>query len=189
MRKLIYSLFVSLDGYVETPDHRLDWATIDEEVQTFVNQQSRGIDLSLYGRRLYELMIDYWPSAEENPSTPGHEAEYARIWKATQRLVFSKTLKEVAWNSTLVREIIPEEIRKLKEQPGKDIEIGGPALAAQFIRLGLVDEYQPYVFPVVLGGGTPFFPPLDNPINLRLIEQRQFRSGATSLRYEAAQSP
>jgi dihydrofolate reductase len=184
MRKLIYSMFVSLDGFIETRNREIDWSAPDEELHRFANDEARETGTFLYGRRLYEIMVDYWPTADTKPSAPDHEVEFARIWKRMPKLVFSKTLDKVEWNSRLVRDNIAEEIRKLKAQPGKDLAIGGPNLASTVMQLGLIDEYRLLVHPVVLGGGTPFFPALDNRINLRLIETRTFGSGVVYLRYQ-----
>ena len=186
MRKVIYSMLVSLDGSIETPSRSLDWHLIDEEIHQFVNDQQAALDTYLYGRRLYELMAEYWPTADANPAAPGYEAEFARLWRDMPKIVFSKTLEKVAWNSRLVRGNIAAEVARLKARPGKDISVGGPTLAASLMRLGLIDEYQLFVHPIVLGGGTPFFPALDDPITLRLVETRTFGSGVVYLRYQRA---
>ena len=175
---------VSLDGFVEGPNRELDWSTPDEELHRFWNDQAREIGTSLYGRRLYELMADYWPTADEDPSAPDYVVEFARIWRDTPKVVFSTTLEKVDSNSRLVRDNIAEEVTKLKAQPGKDMDVGGPTLASSLIRLGLIDEYRPVVHPVVLGAGTPFFPALDNAISLQLVETRTFGSGVVYLRYQ-----
>lgn len=185
MRKVIYSMSVSLDGFVETPNREIDWVLVDEELHTFFNDQAREMGLFLYGRRMYELMVDHWPTADMVTSNPAYIVEYARIWKDMPKVVFSKTLDRVAWNSRLVREDITGELTKLKGQAGKDLSIGGPGLASTLVRLGLVDEYQLFVNPIVLGGGTSFFPSLPHPLNLRLIETRTFGSGVVYLRYQA----
>jgi dihydrofolate reductase len=184
MRKLIYSMFVSLDGFIETRNREIDWSAPDAELHRFANDEARETGTFLYGRRLYEIMVGYWPTADTKPSAADYEVEFARIWKDMPKVVFSKTLDKVEWNSRLVRDNIAEEIRKLKEQPGKDLAIGGPNLASTVMQLGLIDEYRLLVHPVVLGGGTPFFPALDNRINLRLIETRTFGSGVVYLRYQ-----
>jgi len=184
MRKVIYSMSVSLDGFIETPNRELDWVIVDEELHNFFNDQAREMGAFLYGRRLYEVMVAYWPTADTNPSAPAYEVEFARIWKDKPKIVFSKTLDKVEWNSRLVRDNIAEEITKLKAQPGKDLGLGGPTIASTFMQLGLIDEYQLIVNPVVLGGGTPFFPALLNPINVRLVETRTFGAGVVLLRYQ-----
>jgi len=183
MGKVIYSMFVSLDGFIEGPNKELDWHIVDEELHTYVNDQERALGAFLYGRRMYEVM-SYWQTADTNPSSPEHEVEYARIWKSIPKIVFSKTLEQVEGNARLVRENIVEEITKLKEQTGKDLGLGGANIASTFMRLGLIDEYQLYVHPVVLGGGTPMFPTLGDTINLRLVEARTFGSGVVLLRYQ-----
>lgn len=184
MRKVIYSMGVSLDGYIEGPNRELDWSAPDEELHRFWNDQAREIGTSLYGRRMYELMADYWPTAHAKPSAPAYEVEFAQIWRDMPKIVFSTTLEKVDWNSRLVRANIAEEVTKLKAQPGKDMDVGGATLASTFMRLGLIDEYRPVVHPVVLGGGRPFFPALENPMSLRLVETRTFGSGVVYLRYQ-----
>lgn len=187
MRKVVYAQMVSLDGFVEGPDGELDWSAPGEELHQHFNDQylTGAIDTSLYGRRMYENMAAYWPTVEPNGSAPDVEIEFARAWKRLPKIVFSTTLETVGWNATLAREVIPEEIEVLKTQPGGDIDLGGAGLAATFIRRGLVDEYRLYVHPVVLGGGTPMFPPGER-LDLRLVETRTFRCGVVLLRYLAA---
>ena len=136
MRKLIYSMGVSLDGFIAGPDGDIDWSAPDEELHRFHNQQAREVGAQLYGRRPYETMR-YWETAEENPSAPEVELEFARIWKDTPKLVFSKTLEKVEGNARLVRDDVAEEVARLKEQPGKDLAVGGAGLASTFIKLGL----------------------------------------------------
>jgi dihydrofolate reductase len=182
MRKLIYSMGVSLDGFIAGPDGQIDWSAPDEELHRFHNQQAREVGVDLYGRRLYEAMT-YWETADENPSAPEHELEFARIWKATPKVVFSRTLERVEGNATLVRDHIAEEIAKLKEQPGKDLAVGGAGLASTLMKLGLIDEYRLFVSPVVLGGGTPYFAALDARINLALVETKTFGSRVVYVRY------
>jgi dihydrofolate reductase len=174
---------VSLDGFIETSDRKIDWVIVDEELHTFWNAQAREQSVFLYGRRMYELM-SVWPKLGKDPSSPAYIVEFAQIWENKPKIVFSKTLKEVAWNSRLVGvDDIAEEIMKLKAKPGKDMGVGGPTLAASFIKLGLVDEYQLFINPIVLGAGTPFFPPLVNKIDLKLVETRTFRSGVVYVRF------
>jgi dihydrofolate reductase len=182
MRKLIYSMGVSLDGFIAGPDGDIDWSAPDEELHRFHNQQAREVGAELYGRRLYETMR-YWETAEENPSASEVELEFARIWKDTPKIVFSKTLEKVEGNARLVSDNVAEEVAKLKEEPGKDLAVGGAGLASSLIELGLVDEYRLFVSPVVLGGGTPYFPALDERINLELVETRTFGSRVVYLRY------
>jgi dihydrofolate reductase len=185
MRKLIYSMSVSLDGFIAAPDGEIDWGVPDEELHRFHNQQVHEVGTHLLGRRLYETML-YWETAEENPSAAEVELEFARIWKSLPRIVFSKTLEKVEGNARLAREGVAEEVAKLKEQPGKDIAVGGAGLASTCIELGLVDDYRLFVYPVVLGGGTPYFPALEEKIDLELVETRTFGSRVVYLRYRRA---
>jgi dihydrofolate reductase len=182
MRKLIYSMGVSLDGFIAGPDGEIDWSAPDEELHRFHNQQTAEMGEHLYGRRLYEVMT-YWETADEDPSLPEHELEFARIWKQTPKIVFSKTLEKVEGNARLVTDNVGEEVAKLKEQPGEDLAVGGAGLASSLMKLGLIDEHRLFVSPVVLGGGTPYFPALDERINLALIETRTFGSRVVYLRY------
>lgn len=184
MRKVIYAMSVSLDGFIEAVNGDLRWSYPDEELHKHFNDQEREIDIHFYGRGLYENMAAYWPTAGENPSAPGTEVEYARIWKGMKKIVFSKTLKQVGWNSQLVSENIAEEVNRLKAQPGKDMSVGGAGIASTFMRLGLIDEYRLYIHPIILGGGKPMFHPLDDQINLRLVETHPFGSGVVLLRYQ-----
>jgi dihydrofolate reductase len=187
MRKIIYSIMTSLDGFIEAEDKELDWAIVDEELHQFANDQERLIDTHLYGRKIYEVMNGYWPTADTNPEANEVEVEYAQIWQNITKLVFSKTLEKVEGKARLYREVDPAEIQRLKAQPGKNMGLGGADLAATFIRLGLVDEYQLYIHPVILGGGTPVFAPpaapSGHPLSLQLIDTRTFGSGVVMLHY------
>ncbi len=185
MRKLIYSMGTSLDGFIAGRDGEIDWSAPDEELHRFHNQQMRETGAHLCGRRLYEVMA-YWETADENPSLPEHELEFARIWKATPKIVFSKTLEKVGGNARLATSGVGEVVSRLKEQPGQDLAVGGAGLASACAKLGLIDEYRLFVSPVVLGGGTPYFPALDERIDLELIETRVFGSRVVYLRYRPA---
>jgi dihydrofolate reductase len=185
MRKLIYSMGVSLDGFIAGPDGEIDWSAPDEELHRFHNEQTRELGVHLCGRKLYEVMT-YWETADQNPSAAEHELEFARIWQDLPKIVFSKTLEKVEGNARLVRDGVVEEVANLKEQPGKDVAVGGAGLASTLIEHGLVDEYRPFVSPVVLGGGTQFLPALDERIDLELVETRTFASRAVYLRYRRA---
>jgi dihydrofolate reductase len=185
MRKVIYSPMVSLDGMINGPNGGLDWSIPDEELHRFINEQQSAIDTHLYGRRMYEAMI-YWETADQDPSQPDYVLEFARIWKQIRKIVFSKTLERVQGNARLVREDIAEEITKLKAQPGQDMVIGGAHIASSVMRLGLIDEYRPFIHPVVLGSGTRAFSALGDKIKLRLAETRTFGSGVVYLRYQRA---
>jgi dihydrofolate reductase len=173
---------VSLDGFIAGPGGEIDWSAPDEELHRFHNQQTREIGAHLLGRRLYEEMV-YWETAEENPAAADYELEFARIWKDTPKIVFSKTLEKVEGNARLVRDGAAEEVARLKEQPGKDLAVGGAGLASTFSKLGFIDEYRLFVSPVVLGGGTPYFPAVDERINLELVETQTFGSRVVYVRY------
>jgi dihydrofolate reductase len=174
---------VSLDGFIAGPSGEIDWSAPDEELHRFHNEQTREIGAHLCGRRLYEEML-YWETADEKPSAGEPELEFARIWKDLPKIVFSKTLEKVEGNATLMRDGVAEEVAKLKEQPGKDLAVGGAGLASTCIKLGLVDEYRLFVSPVVLGGGTPYFPALEERINLELVETRTFGSRVVYVRHQ-----
>jgi dihydrofolate reductase len=176
--KLIYSLNVSLDGFAETQDHSLEWANVDEELHTWFNDHARTLQASLYGRRMYELMAAYWPSGEDDPAATDAMREFSRIWKPMPKVVFSSSLEEVDHNGRLVRGDVGSVLAQLRREFDGDLDVGGPDLAGQFVRRGLVDEYRLVVHPVVLGAGTPFWPELDAPLRLRLTETRTFTSGA-----------
>lgn len=184
MGKLIYTLNVSVDGFVETPDKSLAWTKVDDELHRWFNDDLREMDASLYGRRLYELMSAYWPTAGSDPAATEAMREFGRIWLETPRIVFSTTLPSVDFNSRLVRGDVGDVLARVRGEFQGDLEVGGPNLASQFVRRGLVDEYRLMVHPVVLGAGTPFFPQLDAAIDLHLAETRTFDSGVTLLRYE-----
>ena len=188
MGKLIYSLNVSLDGYAATPDGGLEWANVDDELHTWFNDQARELDASLYGRRMYELMAGYWPTAGADPSATDTERDFARIWNAMPKIVFSSTLGAVDGNSRQAGGDVAEELARLRTEFSGDIDVGGPTLASSFIRRGLVDEFRLLVHPVILGSGLPFFPQLDSPIQLRQVDSHTFRSGVMYLGFENAQS-
>jgi dihydrofolate reductase len=179
---LIYSMTVSLDGYIAGPRGEIDWSAPDEELHRFHNQRTRELDAHLCGRRLYEEMT-YWETAESNPSAPDHELEFARIWKGLPKIVFSRTLESVQGNARLVRGDVAEEVARLKDESGGLLGVGGAGLAATAIQAGLVDEYQLFVSPVVLGGGTSYFPDVDDRFELELVESRTFGSRVVYLRY------
>jgi dihydrofolate reductase len=187
VRKLIYSMGVSLDGFIAGPGGETDWSAPDEELHRFHNEQARETGVQLYGRRLYEAMIP-WETAEEKPSAPEHQLEFARIWKETPKIVFSTTLEKVEGNARLVRDGAAEEVARLKEEPGKNLAVGGAGLASTFMKLDLIDEYRLFVSPVVLGSGTPYFPALDERIDLELVETRTFGSRVVYLRYQRARA-
>ncbi len=185
MGKLIYTMNVSLDGFIETRDHSVDWGIVDDELHTWFNDRMRELDASLYGRRLYEVMSGYWPTGESKPQSTAPMVEFARIWNATPKFVFSRSLESVDFNSRLVAGDVGEQLAAIRAEFDGDLEVGGPTLAAEFIERDLVDEYGLVIHPVVLGDGTPFFPRLDRRIGLELIATHVFGSGVVYQGYAA----
>jgi dihydrofolate reductase len=187
VRKVIYSMGVSLDGFIADRDGQLDWGAPDEELMRFHIEQTRDIGAHLCGRRLYEAML-VWETAEQTFSDPG-ALEFARIWRAIPKVVFSTTLTSVQGNARLAEGDVAREIARLKAEPGERVvAIGGAGLASTAAELDLIDEYRLLVSPVLLGGGTPFFPPLEKRIALELIETRTFGSRVVYSRYQAQRS-
>jgi len=187
MRPVIYSMGVSLDGYIAGPHGDGGWAAPDAELHRFHNEQARELDVHLLGRRLYEVMT-YWETAEENnPSAPDYELEFARIWKQLPKLVYSNSLESVEGNARLSRGNVVDEVNALKGEDGGQIAVGGAELAATLTADGLVDEYRLFVTPVVLGGGKPFFAKSQQ-LDLELIESRTFSSRFVYLRYRSVGS-
>ena len=187
MRKVVFSMAVSLDGFVAGPSGEIEWAAPDEELHRFHNEQTRELGAHFCGRRLYEAMVS-WETADRDPSIPDYAREFAGIWQALPKIVFSTTLERAEGNARLATDGIAEEVAKLKAQPGKDVAVGGAGLAAAFTKLGLIDEYRLFVNPVVLGGGTPYFPALDGRIDLEPVETRTFASQVLYLRYRRVQA-
>lgn len=184
MSKVVYWMTISLDGFVETRDGKIDWTAPDEGLFRFHLDSARQLGAFLHGRRMYEEMASVWPSADQNPSMSEDMHEFGRIWTRTPKVVFSKTLRRVEHNSRLAQDDIGVEVARLKKQVEGDLGLGGSILAATFVQRGLIDEYRLFVRPIVLGGGKPYFPALDRPLNLRLVETRTFSGGVVLLRYE-----
>jgi dihydrofolate reductase len=182
MAKLIYSAITSLDGYLADEDGNFDWAMPDEEVHTFVNDLERPVGTYLYGRRMYEVMVD-WETAHTLADQPPFMQDFAEIWQAADKIVYSKTLKTVSSARTRIeRDFDPEAVRQLKATTGRDIGVGGPDLAAQAIKAGLVDEFHLFVAPIVVGGGKQSLP--DNVrLKLELVDERRFANGMVHLHY------
>jgi dihydrofolate reductase len=182
MAKLIYSAIASLDGYIEDEDGKFDWAAPDEEVHAFVNELERPLGTYLLGRRMYETMV-YWEDPPDLARQPPVIQEYAEIWRSADKIVYSRSLDSASSAKTRIeREFEPEAIRKMKASSDADISVGGPALAAQAIEAALVDEYQLFLVPVVVGGGKRSLPSGVR-TNLELLEERRFRNGTVYLRY------
>lgn len=184
MRKIILMMSVSLDGFIEGPDRELDWHMVDDELHGHFNEQLSAMGAFLSGRVTYELMAEFWPTADTDPSSTGPMVEFARIWRDKPKIVFSRTLKRADWNTTVVRDVVVDEVMELKAQPGGDLVLGGADIAAVFMRQDLIDEYRVYVHPVVIGQGKPLFQAPDIKFNLQLAETRTFGNGVVLLRYQ-----
>ncbi len=184
MRKLIYSMNTSLDGYVAARGDDISWGVPSAELHQWFNDRARELGLSLYGRKLWKLMSAHWPTADQQPDASPVEVEFARVWQKTPKVVFSSTLDGVSENARLVTGDAVAEITRLKAEDGAPMEIGGAAIAGAAMRAGLIDEYQVVTHPVLVGGGTPFFSALDTWVNLRLVETRTFPDGVILSRYE-----
>ena len=183
MRSVTYSMGVSLDGYVVDPDGGIEWTAPDEEVFRSSIDEIQDVGVHLMGRRLYETML-YWENPDENPSFDDAEREWAALWNPLPKVVFSRTLSEVRGNARLASGSVAEEVERLRAEPGEgSIAIGGATLAAEASALGLIDEYWIRVFPVLVGGGVPFFAPDKRRVGLELVENRTFKSGIVRLRY------
>jgi len=179
MAKLIYTAIMSLDGYVADEDGNFDWAAPDEEVHTLVNDLERPIGTYLYGRRLYDVMVAWESIADERPFM----RDYAEIWRAADKIVYSGSLETASSERTRIeRSFDPDVVREMRASADRDISVGGPTLAAQAIRTGLVDEIRLFLVPVVVGGGTRALPD-DVRVKLELLDERRFSSGTVHLHY------
>jgi dihydrofolate reductase len=182
MAKLIYGAIMSLDGYVADEDGNFDWAEPDEEVHAFVNDMQRPIGTYLYGRRLYDVMVAWETMADEHPLM----RDYAEIWRAADKIVYSRSLEKVSSERTRIeRSFDPDAVQKMKSAEDRDISVGGPELASQAIRAGLVDEIHLFLAPAVVGGGTRALPDGVR-LTLELLDERRFDNGVIYLRYRAA---
>lgn len=183
MRSVTYSMSVSLDGYIVGPDGGFGWGVPDEEIFRFWIDDIREVDVHLLGRRLYETML-YWETADQDPSLDDSQLEWTALWKPLPKVVFSTTLSAVQGNARLVSGGLAEEIERLRAEPGEgEIAIGGATLAAEAAASGLIDEYRAMVYPVLVGGGIPFFPQHERQVDLELVETRTFSSKVVYLRY------
>jgi dihydrofolate reductase len=184
MGQLIYSAITSLDGYIEDAHGNFDWAMPDEAVHTFINDLERPVGTYLYGRRMYETMAG-WETDPSLAELSPYSADYAEIWQAADKVVYSRTLDRVSTVRTRIeREFDPEGVRQLKSSAQRDLSIGGPNLAAEAFRSGLVDECQLFLTPILVGGGKPALPN-DVRLELGLLDERRFGNGMVYLRYRA----
>jgi dihydrofolate reductase len=182
MAKLIYSAIMSLDGYVADEDGNFDWAAPNEEVHAFVNDLERSVGTYLYGRRMYEVM-GAWETMDTSADQPAVVQDYAEIWRAADKIVYSKTLETVSSSRTRIeRDLDHEAVRQMKAAAGRDISVGGPDLAAQAIKAGLVDEYHLFLMPILVGGGKRSLP-VNVRLRLQLLDEHRFSNGVVHLHY------
>ncbi|HEY2813039.1 MAG TPA: dihydrofolate reductase family protein [Acidimicrobiales bacterium] len=186
MGKVVLMMSVSLDGYIEGPNHEIDWHMVDDELHWHFNDALRDMAAFLSGRVTFELMAQFWPAADTDPQSTAPMVDYARIWRDMPKVVYSTTLERAGWNTTIVRDVVPEEVEALKVRAGGDLALGGADLAATFMRLDLVDEYRIYVHPVLIGEGTPLFSSSDTRTALQLAASRVFGNGVVLLHYVRA---
>jgi dihydrofolate reductase len=185
MAKLIYSALASLDGYVADEDGNFDWAAPDAEVHQFVNDLERPVGTYLLGRRMYEVLA-FWETAPTAGDQPAHFLDFARLWQAADKVVYSRTLQAPTTARTRIeRDFDPEAVRRLKAAAGRDLSVGGPALAAQALAAGLVDECHLFLSPIMVGGGTRAFPDKVR-VPLELVAERRFGNGVVHLRYRTS---
>ncbi len=180
MRKIVWMMSVSVDGYMEGPNREIDWHMVDDELHRHMNGWLAGAGAFLEGRVTYELMEDFWPTADQDPAAPPTIVEFAQIWRDMPKIVYSRTLERARGNATVVHQVVPAEVLALKAQPGGDLIVGGADLGAEFARHDVIDEYRLYVHPIVIGRGRPS----DAEVPLRLIETHTFGNGVVILRYE-----
>jgi dihydrofolate reductase len=175
---------VSVDGYMEGPNREIDWHMVDDEVHRHMNGWLARSGGFLEGRVTYELMADFWPTADQDPAAPPTIVEFAAIWRDMPKVVYSRTLERAGSNAMVVPDVVPEEVLALKAQPGGDLVLGGSEVAAEFARHDLIDEYRLYVHPIIIGRGRPMLRPSDARVALELVETHTFGNGVIMLRYE-----
>ncbi len=188
MRKIIFMMSVSVDGFFEGPGRDLGWQVVDEELHQHFNDWLGTAGAFLDGRVTYELMAGFWPTADADPSSSPQVVEFAGIWRDMPKIVFSSTLDQAEWNTEIRRTVDPAEIIALQAHDGGDLVLGGANLAATFSRLDLIDEYRIYVQPSLIGEGSRLFPLSQAKASLRLVQTRTFGSGVVLLRYERSAS-
>ncbi len=182
MAKLIYSAITSLDGYVADENGNFEWSMPDPEVHTFINDLERQVGTYLFGRRMYEVMV-YWETADATSDQDRYFTDYAKIWQGADKIVFSTTLETVSSARTQIeREFDPKAVGRLKAEAERDLSVGGPDLAAQALKAGLVDECHLFINPVVVGGGNPSLPS-NLHLELSLLDERRFHNGVVYLHY------
>jgi dihydrofolate reductase len=182
VRRIIYAYNISLDGYVEEADGSFDWTEPDEEIHRYFNDLTASIGTEINGRRMWEIMSPFWPTADQDMSLPQHIRDYSASWKQSEKIVVSTTLDHVE-GARLIKDNVVEEVRKLKEGNGRPIGVGGATLAQTLLEAGLIDEFICMVHPVVVGSGKPMFMGIGARLNLELVETRVFQAGTVLLHY------
>ncbi|WP_329124261.1 dihydrofolate reductase family protein [Streptomyces sp. NBC_01353] len=185
-RKIVLMMSISLDGYIEGPDRSIEWHMVDEELHRYFNEKIAAMGGILSGRVTHELMAEFWPTADADPSSSPEMVEFAAIWRDIPKTVYSTTLERADWNTTVARRVDPDEVRALKDQPGEDLALGGADLAAAFMEHDLIDAFHILVHPVLIGQGKPLFRSRDALTPLDLVGTRTFGNGVVLLHYERA---
>jgi dihydrofolate reductase len=189
MGKLTFGMMSSLDGYINDRAGKFEWGQVSEEVHRHAEQQQANEGIAIYGRRMFETMA-IWDTVHDDPSEDQFMRDFSRVWRKTEKLVVSRSLKEVTTSNTrLVRQLTASDIHALKAATKKDIGVSGPTLAADYLKQGLIDEVSVYYVPVVVGGGTPMFPDVTQTLRLQLLDQRRFNNGVVFVRYRVADDP
>jgi dihydrofolate reductase len=191
MRKIVVTMWVTLDGFIAGPNQEMDWVMVDEAMGNYEGNLVSTADTLLLGRVTYESFAGAWPKVPENPAASEGEKEYARQLNAMRKIVFSKTLEKAEWNnSRVLKEVVPEDITLLKQEPGRDMLIYGSAsIVRTLTNLGLIDEYQLLVHPVMLGSGKPLFDDIKQRVKLKLVQTKTFPSGVVGLYYQPEPEP
>ncbi|MEV5973124.1 dihydrofolate reductase family protein [Streptomyces sp. NPDC051921] len=187
--KIVLFMSVSLDGYIEAEGHDISWHRVDEDLHRHFNEELAAMGRFVSGRRTHMLMVDYWPAVGADPDSTPVEREFAEIWRSTPKTVYSTTLERADWNTTVVSRVDPDEVRALAAASDGDLALSGATLVHAFRERDLIDAYQIYVHPVVVGRGTPLFAPTDTQVGLRLDRTRSFSNGVVLLRYEREGRP
>ncbi|WP_275001693.1 dihydrofolate reductase family protein [Promicromonospora iranensis] len=183
MRKLVYGMNLSLDGYIAAPGDDISWGVPSDELFQWWLEQEQAIELFLYGSKLWENMSSHWPTGDQQPGATPAQIEFARNWRDTPKVVFSSTIDNVDWNTRLFDGDVVPEITRLKAEDAGPMRVGGATLAGAAMQAGLIDEYEVVTHPVLVGGGTPFFTALDGWVHLNLVETRTFPGGVVLNRY------
>jgi dihydrofolate reductase len=181
--KIVVWMQVSLDGRTQGPNGEFDWPNVQQELHGHFVDTLGSAGTFLYGRKVYEMMASYWPTADEQPTSTSMQVAYARIWKPMPKVVFSRKLDTTDWNTTVARDVDDETLRRIRTAGGDAYLFGGAELVSAFAQRDLIDEYEVFVHPVVLGGGTPLFPPLSERQDMSLVQARTFDNNVVGLRY------